>query len=388
MPGHVKTRLCPPCTPAQAAALAEAALRDTLAAAAGVADELAIVLDGSVGPWVPAGARVVAQRGDGLDERLANAFADLGGADADRRAWTRLSSRPRCCGARSPRSSATTPSSAPRRTAGTGASACARPHPGALLGVPMSVDRDAGRPARAPARARHCDVARGRHARRRRHPSPTPRTVAAAAPATRFARAYRAFARPCRSRMSLLDHDEPLELDLAPLGPARLPPPTRPCSTAPPGRSSTSAAAPAATSARSRAAASSRSGSTPRRRPRAAPARTAPRSWSGRSSTRCPARARGGPCCCWTARRDRRRARRAAAPRSRAARAGWRRRSSRPSRRRDDAHRASASCTRAAPPFPWALVGADDVPALARLAGLEQTDAGRRTTGGSRRSPA
>ncbi|MBI5104514.1 MAG: glycosyltransferase, partial [Solirubrobacterales bacterium] len=30
-PGRVKTRLCPPCTPEQAAALAEAALRDTLA---------------------------------------------------------------------------------------------------------------------------------------------------------------------------------------------------------------------------------------------------------------------------------------------------------------------------------------------------------------------
>jgi glycosyltransferase A (GT-A) superfamily protein (DUF2064 family) len=35
--GRVKTRLTPPCTPAQAAELARAALRDTLDAAAGAA---------------------------------------------------------------------------------------------------------------------------------------------------------------------------------------------------------------------------------------------------------------------------------------------------------------------------------------------------------------
>jgi len=34
VPGRVKTRLCPPCTPEEAAALAEAALADTLAAVA------------------------------------------------------------------------------------------------------------------------------------------------------------------------------------------------------------------------------------------------------------------------------------------------------------------------------------------------------------------
>ena len=33
VPGRVKTRLCPPCTPAQAAGIAAAALDDTLAAA-------------------------------------------------------------------------------------------------------------------------------------------------------------------------------------------------------------------------------------------------------------------------------------------------------------------------------------------------------------------
>jgi rSAM/selenodomain-associated transferase 1 len=85
--GRVKTRLCPPCTPRQAAELAEAALRDTLAAmadAARLADRAvarAIVLDGAPGTWVD-GEQVVAQRGGGLDERLAAAFADLGGGPA------------------------------------------------------------------------------------------------------------------------------------------------------------------------------------------------------------------------------------------------------------------------------------------------------------------
>jgi rSAM/selenodomain-associated transferase 1 len=77
--GRVKTRLCPPCTPGEAAALAEAALRDTLAAlAATAAARRAIVLDGAPGDWA-AGFDVLAQRGGGLDERLAHAFADLGG---------------------------------------------------------------------------------------------------------------------------------------------------------------------------------------------------------------------------------------------------------------------------------------------------------------------
>jgi uncharacterized protein len=78
--GRAKTRLCPPCTPAQAAALAEAALADTLAAVAGVpAARRVLALDGEPGGWLPDGYEVVAQRGDGLDERLAHAFAEVGG---------------------------------------------------------------------------------------------------------------------------------------------------------------------------------------------------------------------------------------------------------------------------------------------------------------------
>ena len=79
VPGRVKTRLCPPCDPAQAARLAEAALVDTLrAVAATPCDRRVLVLDGPPGPWLPARLEVLPQRGDGLDERLAHAFTDVG----------------------------------------------------------------------------------------------------------------------------------------------------------------------------------------------------------------------------------------------------------------------------------------------------------------------
>ena len=56
VPGRVKTRLVPPFTHEQAAALAEAALADTLdvMAMAPVRRRL-VVLDGVPGPWLPAG---------------------------------------------------------------------------------------------------------------------------------------------------------------------------------------------------------------------------------------------------------------------------------------------------------------------------------------------
>ncbi len=79
-PGRVKTRLCPPFTPAEAAGLAEAALGDTLGAvAAAPARRRVLVLDGDPGPWLPPGFDVVPQCGGGLDERLAAAFAGCAG---------------------------------------------------------------------------------------------------------------------------------------------------------------------------------------------------------------------------------------------------------------------------------------------------------------------
>jgi glycosyltransferase A (GT-A) superfamily protein (DUF2064 family) len=80
VPGRVKTRLTPPYRPAQAAALAEAALADTLDAVARCpAERRVLVLDGRPGRWLPPGFEVVPQAAGGLDERLAAAFAGCAG---------------------------------------------------------------------------------------------------------------------------------------------------------------------------------------------------------------------------------------------------------------------------------------------------------------------
>jgi uncharacterized protein len=78
VPGRVKTRLCPPCSPDEAAAVASAALADTLSAVRRVAGarRRVLVCDGEVA--APAGFTVLHQRGSGLAERIANAFADAG----------------------------------------------------------------------------------------------------------------------------------------------------------------------------------------------------------------------------------------------------------------------------------------------------------------------
>jgi glycosyltransferase A (GT-A) superfamily protein (DUF2064 family) len=79
--GAVKTRLCPPCTQEEAAAVAEAALADTLAAVAACgAGRKVVALDGPGGPWLAPGLEVIPQRGATFAARLANAWADLGGA--------------------------------------------------------------------------------------------------------------------------------------------------------------------------------------------------------------------------------------------------------------------------------------------------------------------
>lgn len=73
--GRVKTRLCPPCTPQQAADIAAAALADTVdTVTATPARRRVLVVDGTL--TAPPGWQVVVQRGDGLGERLAHAYAD------------------------------------------------------------------------------------------------------------------------------------------------------------------------------------------------------------------------------------------------------------------------------------------------------------------------
>ncbi len=79
-PGRTKTRLCPPCTPEQAATLAAAALGDTLAAVAAVpARRRLLALDGEPDGWLPSGFELHAQRGAGLGERLGDALMAAGG---------------------------------------------------------------------------------------------------------------------------------------------------------------------------------------------------------------------------------------------------------------------------------------------------------------------
>ena len=78
--GRVKTRLCPPCTPAEAATLAEAALADTLdAVAACGAGRRIVALDGAPGPWLPQGFEVIPQVDGAFDRRLAAAWSAAGG---------------------------------------------------------------------------------------------------------------------------------------------------------------------------------------------------------------------------------------------------------------------------------------------------------------------
>jgi glycosyltransferase A (GT-A) superfamily protein (DUF2064 family) len=74
--GRVKTRLCPPCSPAEAAELAAAALADTLGAACtSTADRVVLALEGRPGWWCPPEVEVVPQGRGGLDRRLTRAWA-------------------------------------------------------------------------------------------------------------------------------------------------------------------------------------------------------------------------------------------------------------------------------------------------------------------------
>lgn len=77
--GKVKTRLIGDgVDAAEAAALAECALRDTFTGLAGLrVRRRVVVLEGRPGPWLPRGWSVRSQSPGGLDERLCSAFDDM-----------------------------------------------------------------------------------------------------------------------------------------------------------------------------------------------------------------------------------------------------------------------------------------------------------------------
>lgn len=80
VPGRVKTRLCPPCRPDEAADIALGALLDTLNSVGLVpADRHLLVLDGTPGAWLPEDWEVIPQCEGGLDRRLGAAFANVAG---------------------------------------------------------------------------------------------------------------------------------------------------------------------------------------------------------------------------------------------------------------------------------------------------------------------
>jgi glycosyltransferase A (GT-A) superfamily protein (DUF2064 family) len=86
VPGRSKTRLTPPCTPEQAAAIASAAVGDTLDAVRGTPVVRRVVaLDGDAGDLDLTGCVVVPQVEGDLGTRLAAAFADaMAGPDGAR----------------------------------------------------------------------------------------------------------------------------------------------------------------------------------------------------------------------------------------------------------------------------------------------------------------
>ncbi len=76
-PGHVKTRLCPPLSHAGAAAVARAALMDTLDSVVAAGPSRAtVVLDGEVGSWLRSGVHVIPQRTGPFADRLEGAIED------------------------------------------------------------------------------------------------------------------------------------------------------------------------------------------------------------------------------------------------------------------------------------------------------------------------
>lgn len=145
VPGRVKTRLTPPCTPRQAAELAAASLADTLHTVAALpARRRVLVLSGRPGPWLPedAGFEVVPQTDGGLDERIAAAFAGCDGPALLVGMDTPQLTAAHLAGALAPDGFSRYDAwFGPALDGGFWALGLAHPDPSLVLGVPMSTDR-------------------------------------------------------------------------------------------------------------------------------------------------------------------------------------------------------------------------------------------------------
>jgi rSAM/selenodomain-associated transferase 1 len=78
VPGRVKTRLCPPCTTEEAATLASAALEDTMQAVGATSCTTRVLaLDGCLAPWARPGWSLLPQTGGDLAARLGAAAGSV-----------------------------------------------------------------------------------------------------------------------------------------------------------------------------------------------------------------------------------------------------------------------------------------------------------------------
>lgn len=189
-PGRVKTRLTPVFSPTEAAALAAAAIRDTLASARATGARTLLSWDGPRSSWLPSEVPVHAQRGDDLAERLDETFRHCLSPDGDQPTLLVGMDTPQVtaadllsdwCGADAVLGLS--------EDGGYWAIGLRRYRPGLFAGVPMSTDRTG---AAQLARLREAGLSVRLLAPRRDVDEPADAAaVAAAAPATRFARTFR-----------------------------------------------------------------------------------------------------------------------------------------------------------------------------------------------------
>lgn len=194
---RVKTRLTPAFSAREAAALAQAAIRDTLDVVTSGPSRAVVAWDGPHRTWLPAPATVVSQRGDGLDERLTNVFADVFGDGTDEPTLLVGMDTPQLTAAHLDVDwSGVDAVLGLSEDGGFWAVGLRRHHPEAFLGVPMSTPATG---AAQLARLRRLGLRVGALPRLRDVDTPEDAAaVAALAPDTRFARLHRRLvAGPC-----------------------------------------------------------------------------------------------------------------------------------------------------------------------------------------------